>query len=79
MLKPQMDVLPPAQKRLWAELGPSVDLGFVLYEGTALALRLGHRSSIDFDFFSENPLDRETIKSALPFVATSTVIQDKRE
>jgi len=77
MLKPKMDVLPPAQKRLWVELGPSADLGFVLYGGTALALRLGHRPSVDFDFFTESPLDREVIKSAFPFIATSTVIQDK--
>ncbi|MGM0425440.1 MAG: nucleotidyl transferase AbiEii/AbiGii toxin family protein [Thermodesulfobacteriota bacterium] len=25
---------------------------FVLYGGTAIALHLGHRSSVDFDFFS---------------------------
>jgi len=25
---------------------------FILYGGTALALRLGHRESVDFDFFS---------------------------
>lgn len=28
---------------------------FVLYGGTAIALRLGHRSSVDFDFFSTAP------------------------
>jgi hypothetical protein len=28
---------------------------FTLYEGTALALRLGHRQSVDFDFFSRTP------------------------
>ena len=50
--KPRMDVLPPAQRALWPQLGPLADLGFVLYGGTAVALRLGHRSSVDFDFFS---------------------------
>jgi hypothetical protein len=42
---PRMDVLPPAQQALWPRLRPLADLGFVLYGGTAVALRLGHRSS----------------------------------
>ena len=75
--KPRMDVLLPAQQRLWPELSNAADLGFVLYGGTAIALRLGHRPSVDFDFFSEKPLDREAIKAAFPFVAQSTSIQDK--
>lgn len=75
--KPRMDVLPPAQQRLWPELSGAADLGYVLYGGTAIALRLGHRPSVDFDFFSEKPLDREAIKAAFPFVAQSTSIQDK--
>lgn len=32
-------------------------LGFALYGGTAIALRLGHRTSVDFDFFNDRPLD----------------------
>lgn len=76
--KPRLEILPPAQQRLWRELGPAVDLGFVLYGGTAIALRLGHRASVDFDFFSEKPLDREAIQSAFAFLAQSTVLQDER-
>jgi hypothetical protein len=68
--------LPPAQKRLWPELGNALHLGFVLYGGTAIALRLGHRVSVDFDFFSEKPLDREAIKTAFPFMGQSTTVQD---
>jgi hypothetical protein len=30
--------------------------GFYLVGGTALALHIGHRISVDFDFFSEKPL-----------------------
>lgn len=45
-----------AQRRLWEELG-GAPRGFVLYGGTALALRFEHRSSEDFDFFANrNPL-----------------------
>ncbi|MDR1853297.1 MAG: nucleotidyl transferase AbiEii/AbiGii toxin family protein [Azoarcus sp.] len=75
--KPCLDILPPAQRRIWPELRGAAELGFVLYGGTAIALRLGHRVSVDFDFFSSQPLDREAIKAALPFVARSTSIQDK--
>lgn len=67
-IKPCMDILPPAQKRLWPELRNAQHLGFTLYGGTAIALRLGHRESVDFDFFSEKPLDREAIKAAFPFM-----------
>ena len=76
--KPRMDILPPAQRQLWHELGPAAVLGFVLYGGTAIALRLGHRASVDFDFFSERPLDRESIREVFPFMAQSIVLQDER-
>jgi hypothetical protein len=73
-----MEILPPAQQRLWRELGHVVALGFVLYGGTAIALRLGHRASVDFDFFSEKPLDRDAIQAAFSFMVRSTVLQDER-
>jgi Nucleotidyl transferase AbiEii toxin, Type IV TA system len=75
--KHRMEILPPAQQYLWPELRNAKALGFTLYGGTAIALRLGHRDSIDFDFFTEKPLDREAIKAAFPFVAKSTSIQDQ--
>jgi len=49
-----MSILPLAQQRLWPELRKAADLGFVLYGGTAIALRLGHKISVDFDFFLKN-------------------------
>lgn len=75
--KPRMDILPAAQQRLWPELRPAAELGFALYGGTAIALRLGHRISVDFDFFSEKPLDRDAIHAAFPFIALSPVLQDQ--
>lgn len=77
ILKPRMDILPPTQQRLWPELHPAATLGFALYGGTAIALRLGHRESVDFDFFSEKPLDRAAIHAAFPFIAISPVLQDQ--
>ncbi len=41
-------------------------------------MRLGHRSSVDFDLLSEKPLDRDAIQAAFPFLAQSTVLQDER-
>lgn len=77
LFAPHMDALPSEQQRLWPALRGASGLGFVLYGGTAIALRLGHRVSVDFDFFSEKPLDRDAIKAAFPFVAHSTTIQDR--
>ncbi len=51
-------------------------LDFVLYGGTAIALRLGHRFSVDFDFFSNAPLDRAALRLALPFLESARVTQD---
>lgn len=73
---PCRDVLPTAQQALWPRLRALADMGFVLYGGTAVALRLGHRSSVDFDFFRAMPLDRDALKAALPVLAVSTAIQD---
>ena len=75
--KPCMDILPPAQRRLWRELNNAPNLGFTLYGGTAIALRLGHRESVDFYFFSEKPLDRDAIKAAFPFMKQATTLQDQ--
>lgn len=76
--KPHLEMLPPAQQRLWPELKSAAPLGFFLYGGTAIALCLGHRPSVDFDFFSQQPLHRDTLQHAFPFLAQSTVLQDER-
>jgi hypothetical protein len=48
---------------------------FVLYGGTALALHLGHRQSMDFDFFGDRAFDPAKLYAALPFLAGATVTQ----
>ncbi len=64
--QPHLQVLPPAQQKLWPELA-EVPRHFVLYGGTALALRLGHRSSVDFDFFtSESFIPDDLLRSIRP-------------
>ncbi len=77
--KPHWRRLPEAQQRLWPELRPTCHLGLVLYGGTAIALRLGHRISVDFDFFTDKPLDKRALYASLPFLHQSTVLQDEPE
>lgn len=73
---PCLHILPQRQSRLWPELRPAADLGFALYGGTVIALRLGHRTSVDFDFFTERQLQRSAVLERLPFVRNAEVLQD---
>src|SRR5256885_2939640 len=73
---PRIDVLPPAQKEIWPQLAPAPDLSFVLYGGTAVALHLGHRVSIDFDFFKAEPLEKARIEASFQFVRNARTIQE---
>src|SRR5215472_13197256 len=52
---------------------------YVRYGGTAIALRLGHRSSVDFDFFSDRPLDKLALRTSCPFLAHAPVLQETRD
>ena len=78
-LVPKLARLPPEQRRLWPVLRPGVELGFVLYGGTAISLHLGHRASVDFDFFNNRALDKDAIRAAFPFMERATVLQDARD
>jgi hypothetical protein len=44
---------------------PLADSGFALAGGTSLALRLGHRLSVDLDFFTANPFAPQTLADKL--------------
>jgi hypothetical protein len=71
---PRLDILSAPQRLLWDEL-VSVPEAFVLYGGTALALHLGHRQSVDFHFFGNQPLDAALLLPAVPFLAGAIVTQ----
>jgi hypothetical protein len=75
MLKPRLEILPPSQRRLWDEMRGPIPGGFVLYGGTALALRLGHRASEDFDFFSNQSFLPADLEGRVPFLAGTERIQ----
>lgn len=74
---PKISVLPKAQQEIWPLLSPAARLGFVLYGGTAVALYLGHRTSVDFDFFSSEALDKEQIRRSFSFMSNAKIIQDE--
>jgi len=74
MLTPNLQNLPPAQRRLWDELGHT-PREFVLYGGTALALRLGHRHSEDFDFFSNRSFAPDVLRKAIPYLQDAEMSQ----
>jgi hypothetical protein len=71
---PRLDILPRPQRRLWDEL-TAIPHEFVLYGGTAIALHLGHRDSVDFDFFGNRALDPAKLTLAIPLLAAATVTQ----
>ncbi len=71
---PRLDILPAAQLRLWPELARTPD-HFTLYGGTAIALRLGHRQSVDFDFFSQVPFEPRTLLAEVPYLERAALRQ----
>ncbi len=73
---PRLEVLSEAQKSLWFNLQPCLKDGFVLYGGTAIALRLAHRPSVDFDFFNDKALDKSALKDSIPLLEQAEVLQD---
>ena len=74
MFTPKLEILPPAQRRLWDELRHTPE-HFVLYGGTALALRLAHRSSEDFDFFSNYSFAPDSLRKAIPYLHDAEMSQ----
>lgn len=47
--------------------------GFYLVGGTALALQIGHRASVDFDFFSSDELPENILQKAKRVFSDATV------
>lgn len=77
IVEPNLSILPKGQKTLWPEL-KEIPTRFVLYGGTALALQLGHRDSVDFDFFSDKSIERDQLLR-LPFLQGAKIEKEARE
>lgn len=76
VFEPKIGALPKAQQEIWSLLAPASRLSFVLYGGTAVALYLGHRTSLDFDFFKSGPLDKQALEKSFAFLPAARTIQE---
>lgn len=74
----RLDILPPAQRALWDDL-QEVPSSFTLYGGTAIALQLGHRESVDFDFFMFESFDTRKLYDELPFLDGAQILQQQKD
>jgi len=75
MSLPRLDILPPVQRRLWPEMAKVSDEAFVVYGGTAIALYLGHRESVDFDFFTDRTFQPDDLLAKFHFLRGSELLQ----
>lgn len=69
---PKLNILPAPQRAVWKEL-KATPKQFVLYGGTALALRLGHRISEDFDFFTNATFVPNDLLEQIPYLRGAKV------
>jgi hypothetical protein len=74
-----LQALAQRQKRVLAEIGPVLTRhGFYLAGGTAVALHLGHRRSVDFDWFTSEDLNdplalaEDLREDGIPFITGQT-------
>lgn len=73
-MQPNLTMLPLPQKELLQELSDT-PATFTLYGGTALALYLGHRVSVDFDFFSSEEFDPDKLYKTVSYLKSSKILQ----
>jgi hypothetical protein len=71
---PRLEILPAAQRKLWPELAKT-PAEFTLYGGTAIALRLAHRHSIDFDFFTLASFEPDSLLNRIPYLKDAVLRQ----
>ena len=76
IFKPHLEILPTPQRNLWVEL-KGIPPEFTLYGGTAIALHLGHRESIDFDFFGKNRFNPIELAMKLSFISNVQITQSE--
>jgi predicted nucleotidyltransferase component of viral defense system len=72
--RPILSILQEPQRRLWGELA-NVPPKFVLCGGTAVALHLGHRQSVDFDFIANQEFDPEAVRAQIAFLRDGRTVQ----
>ena len=78
MLQPHFEILPPPQLALWPDLA-QIPGHFVLYGGTALALLLGHRQSLDFYFFTAETVNPGELLQNLEILNGAKILQNTKQ
>lgn len=61
MIEPHLEIFNPNQVKVFPKLSFLTSDGFYLAGGTALALQLGHRTSLDFDFYNPKHFDAKEL------------------
>ena len=81
MTKPlKLEILPEKQSRLFKALAVSDWISdYYLAGGTGLALQLGHRQSIDFDFFCLTGIDNTLIKRNLKRIGALELFSEDKD
>src|ERR1700740_2603696 len=74
VFSPRLEILPAAQRKLWPELAET-PAEFTLYGGTGIALRLAHRQSADFDFFSLESFEPGALLNKIPYLKGAALRQ----
>lgn len=59
------DAVTPQMREVARALSTFLDISYYLAGGTALALRIGHRRSVDLDYFTPQAIDTTLLKSTL--------------
>lgn len=74
------EILSKKTKRFLDEIGKSKILrNFYLAGGTALALQIGHRKSIDLDWFSKKPFSTKELKKELRKLGKLKINEEKKD
>jgi len=73
------DILDSKRKKLLSQLGFLSRYGFYLAGGTALALELNHRTSLDFDFYTKRKFDNKKLFQELEKKFKNTILIQKAE
>lgn len=69
-----LEVLDARRKKLLPQLAFLKKYGFYMAGGTALALQLGHRTSLDFDFYTRKKFDNERLLRELEKRFKTTIL-----
>lgn len=75
MIEPKLEILSSSQRSVWSALA-EVPKHFVLYGGMALALRLGHRPSADFNFLTSRAIAPEEMLQNMPLLHDAKIVRN---